>query len=511
MSLLMDALKKVDETIDSPTITSENNWDETVDSSTITSDENNWDGELLSQFQQDDLSTSPDPQPEKLDNVSEKWEDEFLPQFQNEPNSKINDIQEDIVEDVKTDVPTVSPPIETEVKLPNNDKLSDVDEIQKLFSLSDKEYSEKAEDPQIPMLGINEQSPLEKPVKSTEYQPQDAQRIFIAGQTNQSNDKSKHSSKRTIWSVAILGIMVIGIGAGYYFLQPLLNLEQSPPLQLGKLSQRSTANPIPVEQPLTLKVKQPVVTEQPTKKVQDENITPVKPPLSVTIDKIKKIKPIIKTPKPVPIKLPKAIPEQKANIRTLKKKVNVVEKDLSKAYNALQSGNNKKAKRAYQQVLRHDKNNRDALLGMAALAVRDNNIQQAQQFYRLILRKYPKDNHAQVGLINSFGNNPKSETKLKLLLRESPKAAYIHFSLGNLYASQGRWELAQPAYFEAMRYDKKHAGYAYNLAISLDHINQPKAALTYYQRALNLANNQKVNFNPKTVQKRIDTLTKVLK
>ncbi|MDM8566607.1 tetratricopeptide repeat protein [Candidatus Halobeggiatoa sp. HSG11] len=522
MSLLMDALKKADEAaaVDTP--------------STIPDEKtNDWNDELLPQFQ---INSQIDTDSKPADDAptSEEWGDEFLPQFQNEQtkNPEIENVQnniiknneeninsietnelspeqtetkltyeENVVDDIEP-VELIEPPAQTEIKLSDTNKLKDKDigEIQNLFSLT--EHHNETEDSQIPILDIHEQSPLETPTEppKEEYQPQDAQRIFTATKNPPSS-----SSKRTIWLISILGIILIGMGAGYFYLQPSSNQQST--LKLGQLSKQPKFNQTPIEQ--AIPVKQPQTYES----VEIVDDKPVQP----TPIKIPKIKPVIKTVKPIPIQIPQTISTNKINqektgIRTLrKKKVNSVSKDLSKAYTALQSGNNKTARRKYQQVLRHDKTNRDALLGMAALAIRNNNIPQAQQFYQLVLRKYPKDVHAQIGLINSFGNAPKNETQLKLLLRQSPKAAYIHFSLGNLYANQERWELAQQAYFDAMRYNKKHADYAYNLAISLDRINQPKAALTYYKRALNLMNNQAIRFNPKTLQKRIDTLTKVLK
>ncbi|HHB92775.1 MAG TPA: tetratricopeptide repeat protein, partial [Thioploca sp.] len=322
-----------------------------------------------------------------------------------------------------------------------------------------------------------------------EYQPKNAQ-LFVAS-------NPPNSSKRTTWLLLVLGIIVIGMGAGYYYLE----LNQPSAIKFGNL-QGTKFNPILVKE---------------IKPIVQQPITNVKPivPIVVTKPVTKSvIKPVIKPVKLIAQAKPTTpvSPVKPNKIHTLRKIItSSINKDLSKGYAALQTGNKKIAKRAYQKVLRQDKNNRDALLGLAALAIQNNNISQARQYYQQILRNYPKDIHAQVGLINSFGNAPENETRLKLLLRQAPKAAYIYFSLGNLYANQQRWDLAQQAYFNAMRYDNKHANYAYNLAISLDRINQPKTALIYYQRALDLANNSTVDFNPKVVRKRINILMRNLK
>ncbi|MDY6993955.1 MAG: tetratricopeptide repeat protein, partial [Pseudomonadota bacterium] len=91
-------------------------------------------------------------------------------------------------------------------------------------------------------------------------------------------------------------------------------------------------------------------------------------------------------------------------------------------------------------------------------------------------------------------------------LEQMPQSAYVHFNLGNVYASHRQWAQAQQAYFNAYRYDNQNADYAYNLAISLDQLNQPSAALTYYQKALQLSQRQPVHFNLPKLRQRIQTL-----
>lgn len=187
-----------------------------------------------------------------------------------------------------------------------------------------------------------------------------------------------------------------------------------------------------------------------------------------------------------------------------------IDPDLSKAYAAYQRGDEQMAQRAYGKVLETDQNNRDALLGLGALALRRGDSYQAQEYYRRILRLYPQDIIAQVNLINILGTY-QNESQLKLLLLEAPQSAYIYFNLGNLYAQQRRWAEAQQAFLKALIFDKSQADYAYNLAVSYDHLNQPSLALNYYQRTLELAKKQSViNFNLQAVQKRVHRLKSVI-
>ncbi|MGV3590440.1 MAG: tetratricopeptide repeat protein, partial [Gammaproteobacteria bacterium] len=55
--------------------------------------------------------------------------------------------------------------------------------------------------------------------------------------------------------------------------------------------------------------------------------------------------------------------------------------------------------------------------------------------------------------------------------------------LGNHYAAQGRWSEAQGAYYNALLTARRSAGgpvhpdYAFNLAVSLEQLNQPQAGV----------------------------------
>jgi Flp pilus assembly protein TadD/molybdopterin-guanine dinucleotide biosynthesis protein len=195
------------------------------------------------------------------------------------------------------------------------------------------------------------------------------------------------------------------------------------------------------------------------------------------------------------------------DIYVRKNVVNPISQEILTGYNAFQRGDNNTAYQAYQRALQQDDKNRDALLGLGALAIRSGKMRLAQYYYQRVLKLYPQDSYALVGLSNTLDKrSAESESQLKLLLEQTPQSSHIHFSLGTFYANQGQWAKAQQAYFDAYRYDKTQADYAYNLAVSLEQINQPGTALTYYQKALQLAQHQVVNFSPAATQKRVQTL-----
>ena len=115
---------------------------------------------------------------------------------------------------------------------------------------------------------------------------------------------------------------------------------------------------------------------------------------------------------------------------------------------------------------------------------------------------------AMAALISVANIDPQSgETQLKSLLRDQPESPYLHFVLGNMYGSQNRWSEAQSAYFEALQKKPNDPNYAYNLAVSLEHIGKAGAALTFYQRALKNSSNGLVTFDDQIVMQRVEVLT----
>ncbi|MCK5523732.1 MAG: hypothetical protein KAI83_11425 [Thiomargarita sp.] len=398
--------------------------------------------------------------------------------------------------------------------------------------------------------------------------PKDAQRILAA-----SNPPS--SSKGATWLYAILGILLVSMGAGYYYIEnylvssPSFIITHQPKpkrnLEVARQESQQFVDKIRSKKPEILHQNQkpeilPEIETLPEKQLE---ILPETPPETPPVQLSKQTPPMIEemkkpemptkaqsTKKPkTPISSPvqshpiilnkkfelaqkkymttpsqkspqKSAPSEKKSEKkevplspqtpgiqirkTVSTKINA---ELSKGYNAFQQNDDWTAQRAYTKVLQKDENNRDALLGLAAVALRKGNKAQAQHHYQRVLHLYPQDTYAQVGLINTLDHfSQETESQLKLLIKQVPQSAYIHFSLGNFYARKGRWAQAQKAYFNAYRYDKIQADYVYNLAISLDYLNKPSLALTYYKQALELASNQSVHFNPKSILKRMQTL-----
>jgi tetratricopeptide (TPR) repeat protein len=182
---------------------------------------------------------------------------------------------------------------------------------------------------------------------------------------------------------------------------------------------------------------------------------------------------------------------------------------VESAYAAYLAGELATARSDYQAALREEGGNRDALLGLAAIDVRAGRLESAEGTYLRLLQADPKDAHAQAGLIALRASRLDplaTESRVKTLLAADPEAEALHFTLGNQLAQQGRWAEAQAAYFKAFAAEPDNPDFAYNLAVSLDHLRQSKPALDYYRRAIALAEKRSASFDVDSARTRAQQL-----
>jgi Flp pilus assembly protein TadD len=190
-----------------------------------------------------------------------------------------------------------------------------------------------------------------------------------------------------------------------------------------------------------------------------------------------------------------------------KQEANSIDQVLASAYQAYQSGDYANAWQRYREALVINPKNRDALLGLAAISQQQGQDDSALHYYRQVLALDPRDPVAQAGLA-SFGSADAAtkESRLKQLIAQQPDSAALQFSLGNQYVTQSRWSDAQQAYFNALAIEPSNALFAYNLAISLDHLGQRKVAARYYQQALQFDAAGHAGFNHAQAQQRLNEL-----
>lgn len=181
---------------------------------------------------------------------------------------------------------------------------------------------------------------------------------------------------------------------------------------------------------------------------------------------------------------------------------------LAAAYEAYVAGELEAARQLYLKQLQIDPTSKDVLLGLAAIATRTQLPVQAKQYYQKILEIDPHDALAVSGLagLGWMNDSSQTESRIKTLLAQQPDAASLHFMLGNHYTGQSRWTEAQQSYFRAFSIEPVNADYAFNLAVSLDHLGQVRLAREYYGKALKLSGSVPASFDKEQASKRLDEL-----
>jgi tetratricopeptide (TPR) repeat protein len=181
---------------------------------------------------------------------------------------------------------------------------------------------------------------------------------------------------------------------------------------------------------------------------------------------------------------------------------------LTVAYQSLSEGNLEQAEQSYLAVLASQPHEKDALLGLAVIAQRRMQAERATALFRQVLREDLGNTTAAAGLVSlsALADPVAAESQLRELLSIKPDAAELHYALGGVLARQQRWSEAQPAFFRAYSLAPEKALYAYNLAVSLDHLRQTAAARPYYEKAIQLAQAGDTTINRDLVERRIKEL-----
>jgi Tfp pilus assembly protein PilF len=186
-----------------------------------------------------------------------------------------------------------------------------------------------------------------------------------------------------------------------------------------------------------------------------------------------------------------------------------VDPGLARGQASLQQGNIELARREFETTLQRDRNNTDALLALAAIAQRQGRSADAEALRQRALVANPSDPATQAAALSGSAaeaDPQTAESRLKSLLSAQPESAALNFALGNLYARQNRWPEAQQVYFNAVAADGDNPDYLFNLAVSLDHLRQPRLAGQHYRMALEAAARRPAAFDPAGVEKRLGEL-----
>lgn len=317
-----------------------------------------------------------------------------------------------------------------------------------------------------------------------EQNPHPAQRIEHSRGTGQNLFNAKNpapafaraSINRNLLFVLGGTVLLLGIGAAYVWYE--ITPKNTRPVRPAQTQNTPSA---PIAQP------------EPVAAIASAKTESAPPPQSRPAARTPKAKPSSPNRVPTPLHIEKIQSEP-------------IDPILQDAYFAYQAGQFDRSQQLYQHALRLDARNRDALLGMAAVAQRRGADSVAAHFYLKALELDPRDPVANAGM-SALTTGENGESRLKTLLNEQPDSSALHSALGNRYAEQSRWGEAQQSYFNAYKLEPKNASLAFNLAVSLDRLGQAKLAAQYYQRAIELDQKHSAGFDHAQISQRIADLT----
>lgn len=308
--------------------------------------------------------------------------------------------------------------------------------------------------------------------------------------------QSPTPSRWPLW-LALGTLGVAGLGIGGYVWHELNNLNRG---TLGPVSQSpglpTPANPNPLppvaSSPLLQRPEPPALSTVAGDRPARASAFQPSPPRAAPADNLQ-------AEPAIPIRLTRTPAE--------------TETGLQRAHASLQRGDLATARREYEQSLRRDPNNSDALLALAAIAQHQGRQVDADALRQRALIANPGEPSVQAATLNNMSADADplaTESRLKTLLASQPESGPLNFALGNLYSRQKRWAEAQQAYFNALAADGDNPDFLFNQAVSLDHLRQSRLAAQHYRLALEAATRRPAAFEPSAVERRLEELGQAL-
>ena len=372
---------------------------------------------------------------------------------------------------------------------------------------SENHYKEESELPN-PILSTNKRFAKKFRLSSI--------RQFIFG-------RSSNIAIFVLFSVLVLSI--VGFFSVYYFQQQEMELDQN--MRKYKLvrtvlpSQFEASNDTQVKGvvsnneelrhdstptnnlPETKEAEYSTLEQKPVPKTKPEQVL-----TKLTKDEVLEVlapvaKPVVKP------KVEKLVPVSKAPVQ--KKSEFIItqtnqESDIQRAYTALYNGDLNVANQSFEKVLISDPNNVSALNGYAATQAQLGNDSEAIAHYQKVLSLDSNNLYAFEAMISMLGdslNGAEWKDEIKRVLEIHSDSAALNYALGNFYAKESDWIIAQTYYFDAYVLDNQNADYLVNLAVSLDHLGQYDLAEKYYTLALVHASGKSLSFDEAQIKQRL--------
>ncbi len=165
------------------------------------------------------------------------------------------------------------------------------------------------------------------------------------------------------------------------------------------------------------------------------------------------------------------------------KKPNIDVNDyLVMAYEAMEADQLDLAAEYYEEILAHRAQNEDAMLGLATVYHRSNQLDKARKLYRQLLATAPRDPSVLNNFLVLVSQESPQEALNELLQLEQKNPHYdvLPAQISALYASEGKMEHAIEKMARAISLNSDNLLYHYNLAVMLDHAGRSEQAIQVY-------------------------------
>jgi len=374
--------------------------------------------------------------------------------------------------------------------------LDDIDEVQESASVS--------EEPSFaiqPEINIDSEE-VERSKKTSASRPSRVSDDALSMLINKTNREVKKGKVIFLAGVFMASLLVIVSGGIYYYMDmesEIESLERKHRISLQAMRSKTNKEQTPDKSAIIRNLVSDAELEEKVKYAKEQ----------LASDKSKNTRQAIEaTPKK-----PKVI-EANERILSIEKvsKADVVGEKLDQAWHAYESAKYNDAAKMYNDVLAIEEGNRDALLGLGAIAVIEKNHVKAREVYLSLLDLDPRDPIATAALAGLHSSKESLETDkdyLISMLEKNPDTHHLNFALGNVYAQLDQWIEAQKYYFNAWQQDSDNADYLFNLAVSMDQLSKEQQAVDFYKDSLLKAANKQVSFSRDAVKKRIEELTRL--
>lgn len=246
--------------------------------------------------------------------------------------------------------------------------------------------------------------------------------------------------------------------------------------------------------------KKPLIQTQPNTQKSDEISAEELPP---TLSSVINSHPFIEhTPlEQLPVVIEQPISITKNNNEAL------ASKNINLGYKYFETGNYQLAKQYYQKAIELAPNDTDTFLGLAAIALIENDTDTAIKFYTQALQLDPQNTTATSAISSIYNKRQNDESTIKRNIAANPQNPWAYFNLGNYHMDMQNWSKALQAFSKANSIAPQTPDILFNIAISLDNLDRVTKAIDAYNMAISAARLKPANFDAVTVQNYVDSLS----